>query len=72
VNKICILKGLRRQIFNLIACEKIERPLKVKAKIRYNQKEQDAIVEQISVSQFHVEFDADNARRYKRAGCSFI
>lgn len=52
-------KRLTAADINLIACEKIERPLKVKAKIRYNQKEQDAIVEQISESQFHVEFDAE-------------
>ena len=42
---------------NLIACDKIENPLKIKAKIRYNQKEQPATVEQIGDDLIKVTFD---------------
>ncbi|MBO5715407.1 MAG: tRNA 2-thiouridine(34) synthase MnmA [Clostridia bacterium] len=42
---------------NLISCEKIEKPLKIKAKIRYNQKEQPATVEQIDDDTIRVIFD---------------
>ena len=42
---------------NLISCEKIEKPLKIKAKIRYNQKEQPATVEQIDDDTIKVVFD---------------
>ncbi|MBR2381399.1 MAG: tRNA 2-thiouridine(34) synthase MnmA [Clostridia bacterium] len=42
---------------NLISCEKIEKPLKIKAKIRYNQKEQPATVEQIGKDLIKVTFD---------------
>lgn len=42
---------------NLISCEKIDAPIKVKAKIRYNQKEQPATVEQISKDRIKVVFD---------------
>lgn len=42
---------------NLIAYEKIEKPLKIKAKIRYNQKEQPATVEQIGKDLIKVIFD---------------
>jgi tRNA-specific 2-thiouridylase len=42
---------------NLISCEKIEKPLKIKAKIRYNQKEQPATVEQIGDDLIKVTFD---------------
>lgn len=42
---------------NLISCEKITEPIKVKAKIRYNQKEQPATVEQIDKDTIKVTFD---------------
>ena len=42
---------------NLISCEKITDPIKVKAKIRYNQKEQPATVEQIDKDTIKVTFD---------------
>lgn len=50
-------KNLTAGDINLIACENINKPLKVKAKIRYNQKEQSAVVEQISENKLRVEFD---------------
>ena len=42
---------------NLIACEKIEEPTRIKAKIRYNQTEQPATVEQIDIDRIRVVFD---------------
>ena len=42
---------------NLIACEKITRPLRVRAKVRYRAKEEPAVVEQISEDRMLVEFD---------------
>lgn len=42
---------------NLISCEKITEPKRVKAKIRYNQKEQPATVEQIDENRIKVTFD---------------
>lgn len=42
---------------NLIACEKINNPIHIKAKIRYNQQEQPATVEQIDENRIRVIFD---------------
>ena len=42
---------------NLISCEKIDHPIRVCAKIRYNQKEQPATVEQIGEDRIKVTFD---------------
>lgn len=42
---------------NLISCERINEPMRVKAKIRYNQKEQSATVEQIDENRIKVTFD---------------
>jgi tRNA-specific 2-thiouridylase len=42
---------------NLISCERINAPMRVKAKIRYNQKEQPATVEQIDENRIKVTFD---------------
>ncbi len=43
---------------NLIATEKINRPLRVKAKVRYKQGEQWATAEQTSDNRLHIEFDS--------------
>ena len=50
-------KELYADGINLITCDKITQPLKVKAKVRYNQKEQSATVEQIDDNTIHVVFD---------------
>lgn len=50
-------KGLFAKNINLIAAEKLDKPIRVKAKVRYKQAEQWATVEQVSQSRFHVEFD---------------
>ena len=42
---------------NLIAVEKIEKPLRVKAKVRYRQEEQPATVEQVGPETLRVVFD---------------
>lgn len=51
-------KQLDADDINLIACEKIDKPLRVKAKIRYNQKEESATVEQTADNKIHIEFDS--------------
>lgn len=42
---------------NLISCEKIEKPMRVLAKVRHNQKEQPAIAYEIGEGRIRVEFD---------------
>ncbi|MDR2642190.1 MAG: tRNA 2-thiouridine(34) synthase MnmA [Planctomycetaceae bacterium] len=42
---------------NLISCEQIETPIKVKAKVRYRQKEEEGIAEQIDNDKLRVKFD---------------
>ncbi len=43
---------------NLIACDSIKSPIRVKARVRYKQTEQWASVEQIDGDRIHVEFDS--------------
>jgi tRNA-specific 2-thiouridylase len=50
-------KSLDASGFNWIACEKINGPIRVKTKIRYNQTEQWSTVTQTSDDTVHVEFD---------------
>ncbi len=42
---------------NLITCDEITEPMRIKAKVRYNQKEQNATVTQISKDKIHIVFD---------------
>ncbi|MDR0391978.1 MAG: tRNA 2-thiouridine(34) synthase MnmA [Planctomycetaceae bacterium] len=42
---------------NLISCEYIESPIRVEAKVRYRQKEESGIAEQISDNKLRVKFD---------------
>lgn len=56
-NEGLFTKSLEAGGFNWIACEKAENPVRVKAKVRYNQKEQWAKAEQISENTVHIEFD---------------
>lgn len=42
---------------NLISCDSIEKPIKVKAKVRYNQQEQPATVTQVDADRLHIVFD---------------
>lgn len=48
---------LTAKSINLISCDNITSPMRIKAKIRYNQKEQPAIVEQIGEDRIKVVFD---------------
>ena len=50
-------KELYATNINLISYEKITEPLRIKARVRYNQAEQDATVEQIDENTIHVVFD---------------
>lgn len=50
-------KSLIAKDINLIACDKIEKPMRVKAKVRYKQVEQWATIEQTDNDKIHVEFD---------------
>jgi tRNA-specific 2-thiouridylase len=50
-------KSLDTTDFNWIACEKINSPIRVKAKIRYNQTGQWATAAQTSPDTVHIEFD---------------
>ncbi|PKM62530.1 MAG: tRNA 2-thiouridine(34) synthase MnmA [Firmicutes bacterium HGW-Firmicutes-21] len=51
-----------REVFasdiNLIAVDKIDKPMRLKARTRYNQKEQPATAEQIGDNRLHIEFDS--------------
>ena len=51
-------KNLTAYDINLIAADKIESKINIKAKIRYNQKEQPAVVEQIGENELRIEFDS--------------
>ena len=42
---------------NMIACEKVMSPIRVKAKIRYSQRDEWATLEQTADDEFHLEFD---------------
>lgn len=50
-------KELYATDINLITCDKIDKPIKVKARVRYSQPEKDAIVEQIDNNTLHIVFD---------------
>ena len=68
-NKI-FAKQLVANNINLIATKSLEKPLKLKAKIRYNQKEEPAVVEQISQDSIAVSFD--NPQRAIAKGQSVV
>jgi len=55
-NDLCC-KTLEAGDVNLIACDKIASPIRVKAKVRYKQKEDFAIAEQISSDRLRITFD---------------
>ncbi len=56
-NEALFSKELYATDINLISYEKIEKPIRVKARVRYNQREQDATVEQIDENTLHIVFD---------------
>lgn len=50
-------KSLTASGINLIACERISSPLRLRAKVRYKQREQWAMVEQTAEDRLRVDFD---------------
>lgn len=50
-------KELYATDINLIAYDRIDKPIKIKARVRYNQSEQPALVEQIDENTLHIVFD---------------
>lgn len=56
-NESLFSKELYAKDINLITCDRIEKPIKIKARVRYNQPEQDATVEQIDDNTLHIVFD---------------
>lgn len=51
-------KSLDAEDINLIVCKSIEKPMRVKARVRYKQVEKWATVEQTGENSIHVEFDS--------------
>ncbi|MCR4924119.1 MAG: tRNA 2-thiouridine(34) synthase MnmA [Lachnospiraceae bacterium] len=56
-NEELFMKSLIADNINLIAVDRIDKPMRVKAKIRYRQKEQAALVVQIDEDHLKVEFE---------------
>ena len=56
-NEALFSKELYATDINLISYDKIDKPIRVKARVRYNQREQDATVEQIDENTLHIVFD---------------
>ncbi len=56
-NSSLFSKELYATDINLITCNRIETPLRIKARVRYNQQEQYAIAEQIDENTIHIVFD---------------
>lgn len=50
-------KELYATDINLISCDRIDKPMRVKARVRYNQPEQPATVEQTDNNTLHIIFD---------------
>ena len=50
-------KELYATDINLISCDRIDKPMRVKARVRYNQPEQPATVEQTDNNTIHITFD---------------
>lgn len=56
-NESLFSRSLDAHSVNLIACDRIDSPIKVTARVRYNQLEQAATVVQTDTDKIHVEFD---------------
>ncbi len=56
-NELLFSKELYATDINLITCDKIEKPQRLKARVRYKQQEQWATVEQIDENRLHIEFE---------------
>lgn len=67
INNNCVVLSPESELYssdldasniNLIVCDRLDAPLRVKARIRYNQPEQPATVTQTDENHFHVHFDS--------------
>ncbi|MGN0453847.1 MAG: tRNA 2-thiouridine(34) synthase MnmA [Ruminococcus sp.] len=56
-NEELFSKELYAKDINLITCDKIQRPVRLKAKVRYKQEEQWAIAEQVDKDRLHIVFE---------------
>lgn len=56
-NEDLFSKTLTAHDVNLISCDSIDQPMRVRAKVRYNQKEQPAVAVSIGEGKIKVEFD---------------
>jgi tRNA-specific 2-thiouridylase len=56
-NERLFSKELYATDLNLITCDKIDKPMNIKARVRYNQAEQEAVVEQLDDNTLHIVFD---------------
>lgn len=56
-NELLFSQELYATDINLITCDKIEKPQRLKARVRYKQQEQWATVEQIDENRLHIEFE---------------
>ncbi|MEE1318911.1 MAG: tRNA 2-thiouridine(34) synthase MnmA [Ruminococcus sp.] len=56
-NDALFSKELYATDINLITCDRLEKPVRIKARVRYNQKEQWATAEQIDKNTLHIVFD---------------
>lgn len=56
-NEELFSKELYAKDINLITCDKIERPVRLKAKVRYKQEEQWATAEQVDNDRLHIVFE---------------
>ncbi|MCH5185735.1 MAG: tRNA 2-thiouridine(34) synthase MnmA, partial [Oscillospiraceae bacterium] len=56
-NESLFSKSLIADEINLIACDRLDKPTKLSARIRYSQKEQPARIEQIDETHLRVDFD---------------
>lgn len=57
LNEELFTRELKATDINLISLEKIDKPIKIKARVRYNQPEQSAVAEQIDENTLRIVFD---------------
>lgn len=57
-NEALFAKTLTAEDINLIAYDRLDKPIKAAARVRYSQKEQPAVIEQTDEGHLHIEFDS--------------
>lgn len=56
-NEDLFTKSLIAEDINLIACDKLDKPIKAMARVRYSQKEQPAVIEQTDAGLLRIDFE---------------